>query len=255
MCLVVFAYKYHPRYKLIFAANRDEFYNRPTMQANFWKENSALLAGKDLQAGGTWLGITKDGRFAAITNFRDMKNIKENSPSRGFLTLNFLIGNETIENYYNNLKLSLRDFNGFNLIAGDIDNLHYFSNISSRLEEIPPGIHGLSNALLNTPWPKINQSKEALVQIVQKDKFQIQDLLELLSDGNVGKDEELPDTGIGLDWERVLSSIFIRSDNYGTRSSTVILVDNENNVQFTERTFSGNSMTFKDKVFKFKLTK
>lgn len=253
MCLVVFAYKTHPKYKLIFAANRDEFYNRPSSQAQFWAEYPFLLAGKDLQAGGTWLGITKNGRFAAITNYRDMKNIKENSPSRGFLPLNFLTGKERIENYYKKIKNSLYDYNGFNLIAGDIDNLHYFSNVSNELIKIKNGVHGLSNALLDTPWPKVSKSKDELFKLVRNDKIQTDELLNLLSDTSLAKDEELPDTGIGLSWERALSSILIRSDSYGTRSSTVILVDNENNVQFTERAFSNSDLTFSDKVFNFKL--
>ena len=253
MCLVVFAYKIHPRYKLIFAANRDEFYNRPCEDAKYWDDHPSLLAGKDLQAGGTWLGITKNGRFAAITNYRDMKNIKENSPSRGFLPLNFLTGKEGIENHYNKIKNSLSSYNGFNLIAGDIDNLHYFSSVSNKLIKIKNGLHGLSNALLNTPWPKVNKSKDELFKLVQSDEIQTKELLNLLSDTSPAKDEELPDTGIGLNWERILSSILIRSDNYGTRSSTVILVDNENNVQFTERTFSDSDMTFTDTEFNFKL--
>jgi uncharacterized protein with NRDE domain len=253
MCLVVFAYKAHPKYKLLFAANRDEFYNRPSSQAQFWAEYPFLLAGKDLQAGGTWLGITQDGRFAAITNYRDMKNIKETSVSRGFLPLNFLTGKEGIENYYKKIKNSLSNYNGFNLIAGDIDNLHYFSNVSNELIKIKNGVHGLSNAMLDTPWPKVNKSKGELFKLVRNDKIQTNELLNLLSDTFPARDEELPDTGIGLNWERALSSILIRSDNYGTRSSTVILVDNENNVQFTERTFSDSDPTFTDKAINFKL--
>src|SRR3970040_961835 len=128
MCLIVFANNVHPKYKLIFAANRDEFYERPTTSAEFWKDHTELLAGKDLQAGGTWMGITKKGKFAAITNFRDLKNHKPEAPSRGKITLNFLINNDQPEEYYSSLKPELNSFNGFNLIFGNIDELYYFSN-------------------------------------------------------------------------------------------------------------------------------
>ncbi len=127
MCLIVFANSILDDYKLIFAANRDEFYNRPSEQAEFWKEHPDLLAGKDLQAGGTWMGITKQGKFAAITNFRDLKNHRNDAPSRGNLTLDFLVNDVTPEEYYNKLKPTLADYNGFNLILGYVDELFYFS--------------------------------------------------------------------------------------------------------------------------------
>ena len=128
MCLIVFANNFIEDYKLVFAANRDEFYERPSEQAEFWTEHPDLLAGKDLQAGGTWLGITKQGKFAAITNFRDLKNHKKDAPSRGNLTLDFLVNEIEAEEYYNNLKPTLNNFNGFNLLLGDVDQLYYFSN-------------------------------------------------------------------------------------------------------------------------------
>ena len=151
MCLIVFANKVHPKYKFIFAANRDEFYDRPTEQADFWKDHSELLAGKDLQAGGTWMGITKGGRFAAVTNYRDLINIKEDAPSRGMLTLDFLNSDIHAEKYYEKLKPSLQDYNGFNLILGSINELFYFSTHTNELEKLEPGIYGLSNATINTP--------------------------------------------------------------------------------------------------------
>ena len=160
MCLVVFAHNSHPNYKFIFAANRDEFYDRPTEQADFWEDQPELLAGKDLKADGTWMGITKSGKFAAITNYRDLSNIKEDAPTRGMLVTNFLIGNLNSEEYYNSVKGELSKYNGFNLILGDIDNLYYFSTHTEGLRKLDPGVHGLSNAVLDTPWPKVEKSKK-----------------------------------------------------------------------------------------------
>jgi uncharacterized protein with NRDE domain len=154
MCLIVFANNISDDYKLIFAANRDEFYDRPTEQADFWDEHPDLLAGKDLQAGGTWLGITKKGKFAAITNFRDLKNIKNDAPSRGNLTLNFLLSDISPKEYYDKLKPTLNNYNGFNLLFGFVDDLQYFSNKTEGLKKLESGIHGISNAVLNTPWQK-----------------------------------------------------------------------------------------------------
>ena len=152
MWLIVFANNFLEDYKLIFATNRDEFYNRPSEQAEFWKEHPDLLAGKDLQAGGTWMGITRQGRFAAITNFRDLKNHRTDAPSRGKLTLDFLINDSSPEEYYNRLKPTLNDFNGFNLLLGSVDELYYFSNKTEELQKLESGIHGISNAVLDTPW-------------------------------------------------------------------------------------------------------
>ncbi len=253
MCLIVFAYKHHPKYKFIFAANRDEFYDRPSEQAAFWKEHPYLLAGKDLKAGGTWMGITKQGRFAAVTNFRDMRNIKEDAPSRGKLTLDFLTGSLSAEEYYNKIKPALNSYNGFNLILGTVDDIYYFSTHTEGLQKLEPGIYGLSNAVLNTEWFKVKRSKKFLSNILKQDEIHPWELLSLLNDPVKAKDEELPDTGIGLEWERVLSSIFIQSENYGTRCSTAVIVDNENNVRFAEKTFFGSPGVFSNKDYSFKL--
>jgi len=253
MCLIVFAYNAHPKYKFIFAANRDEFYDRPTEQANYWKDHPELLAGKDLQAGGTWMGITKQGRFAAVTNYRDLKNIKEDAPSRGKLTLDFLIDNISAEKYYEKIKPALQDYNGFNLILGSVDELFYFSTHTNGFEKLEPGIYGLSNATLNAEWYKVKKSKNILAGLLKHDKVHPWELLNLLNDTRTAKDEELPDTGVGKEWEKVLSSIFIQSPNYGTRCSTAVVVDIENNVRFAEKTFYGNQGAFSNKDYKFKI--
>jgi uncharacterized protein with NRDE domain len=253
MCLIVFANNFHPNYKLIFAANRDEFYDRSTKEAEFWKDNPELLAGMDLQAGGTWMGITKQGRFAAITNFRDLKNYKEEAPSRGKITLDFLTNNIQPEEYYNSLKPDLNGFNGFNLIFGTIDELFYFSNKSGGLQKLEPGIHGISNALLNTPWPKVEKVKRQLEVLLKQNEVHPWEVMSILYDTLKAKDENLPDTGVGIELERMLSPVFISSERYGTRCSTVVIVDYDNNVQFVEKTYHSGIGTFSNKEFKFEI--
>ena len=255
MCLIVFANNVHPKYKLIFAANRDEFYNRPSEQAKFWEDYPNLLAGKDLQAGGTWLGITKEGRFSAITNFRDLKNHRNDAPSRGKLTLDFLVSSISPEDYYNNLKPTLDDFNGFNLLFGSVDKLYYFSNKTTELQKIESGIHGISNAILDTPWPKVEKSKKLLQNLIEKDDIHPWEVLNILDDSMIAKDAELPDTGVGMELERILSPIFIKSEKYGTRSSTVVMVEKNKNVTFVEKTYFANTGRFSNKEFNFTIEK
>jgi len=255
MCLIVFAKDLHPKFKLIFAANRDEFYNRPSEQAEFWSEHPHLLAGKDLQAGGTWLGITKQGRFAAITNYRDLKNLKTNAPSRGLLTLNYLTSNISPEDYYKKLQPKLNDFNGFNLLIGTIDELFYFSNMTDGIKKIEQGLHGISNAILDTPWPKVEKGKQQLKNLLQHDDLHAWEVIDILKNSTQAKDEDLPDTGVGLEMERMLSPIFIRSEKYGTRCSSVVMVDKDNNVKFVEKFFFDGIGHFSNREFKFRIEK
>lgn len=251
MCLIIFANNFLDDYKLIFAANRDEFYNRPSEQAEFWNNYPDLLAGKDLEAGGTWMGITKQGRFAAITNFRDLKNHRNDAPSRGNLTLDFLMSDIHPEEYYNKLRPSLNEFNGFNLILGTVEELFYFSNKTEGLRMLEPGIHGISNAILDTPWPKVEKSKIQLQRLIEYKKIHPWEVLNILDDTSPAKDEELPDTGVGLELERMLSPIFIKSEKYGTRSSTIVTVDKLNNVRFVEKTYFANTGRFSNRDFNF----
>ena len=253
MCLIVFANNYHPKYKLIFAANRDEFYNRPSSAAGFWKENSEILAGRDLQAGGTWMGITKKGKFAAITNFRDLKNHRNDAPSRGKLTLDFLANHFYPEEYYSLLKSDLNKFNGFNLILGNIDELYYFSNKNEELKKLEPGIHGISNAVLNTPWPKVEKSKKQLKALLGQNEIHPHEVMNILYDKNKAADDMLPDTGVGIELERMLSPVFIKSEKYGTRCSTVVLVDRDNTVLFIEKSYLPEEDEFSTIEFNFKL--
>ena len=253
MCLVVFAHNSHPNYKFIFVANRDEFYDRPTEQADFWKDQPDLLAGKDLKAGGTWMGITKSGKFAAITNYRDLSDIKEDAPTRGLLVTNYLLSNLSSGEYYNSIKGDLKKYNGFNLMLGDIDNLYYFSTHIEGLRKLDHGVHGLSNAVLDTPWPKVEKSKKHFLKLVKHEEIHAWELLSLLTDTRKANEKDLPDTGVGTEWEKVLSSVFIQSPHYGTRCSTAILIDNNNTVRFAEKTFFGNLGAFSNKDYNFKI--
>lgn len=255
MCLIVFANNVHPNYKLIFAANRDEFYNRPSEQADYWIEHPDLLAGKDLQAGGTWFGITKQGKFAAITNYRDLKNHRNDAPSRGKLTLDFLINDISPEEYYKKLKPTIQEYNGFNLLFGHVDELFYFSNKTESLQKIQAGIYGISNAILDTAWPKVEKSKRKLKNLIEQKNITPSEILNLLDDTSVAKDEELPDTGVGLELERMLSPVFIKSDKYGTRSSAVVTVDKYNNVRFVEKFFYDGIEKFTNKEYTFTINK
>jgi uncharacterized protein with NRDE domain len=255
MCLIVLSYKTHPIYKLIFAANRDEFYERPTRPADFWEEHKGLLAGKDLKEGGTWLGITTKGKFAAITNYRDFNNIKKNASSRGHIVTDYLTQNIPVEKFAQKLILTSDEYNGYNFFFGGIDSLSYFSNETNKLEEISPGIHGLSNHLLNTPWPKVERSKRIFNEIIKENNLNIENIFTLLMDRFAPPDEELPDTGVGIEIERLSSTIFISSAVYGTRSSTIVLIDKNDEAIFIERTYEPGTTSWNERHFNFKIEK
>lgn len=236
MCLILFAYEEHPRYRLILAANRDEFYERPTAPAAFWEDDSGVLAGRDLRNGGTWLGITRTGRVAAVTNYRGPRDEhRPEAPSRGALVASFLRGREAPDAYLLRLALNADRYNGFNLLVGDVQRLCYFSNREHEVRRLEAGIYGLSNGLLDTPWPKVEAGRAALGHAIRR-PFGPDTLLDLLADTTTAPDEALPDTGVGPEWERVLSARFIESAAYGTRSSTVLLVGYDGEVTLVERT-------------------
>lgn len=244
MCLIIFAKDAHPRYKLILTANRDEFDARPTAPAAFWSDAPDILAGRDLAAGGTWLGITTNGRFAAVTNYRD-SSAPAGEKSRGDLTKNFLTGEETAQNFLREIERGKKDYSGFNLLVGDFgtskSELFYFSNRGEKPQKLSGGIYGLSNHLLDTAWHKVEQSKAAFTEILQSnDEIPPAGLFAVLADRRVAPNEKLPETGVGIERERILSPAFIETDGYGTRSSTVLTVERDGRVRFTEKTFVGN---------------
>lgn len=233
MCTLLFSYGNHPKYKLILAANRDEFYARPTQEAHWWKDQPNILAGRDAQAGGTWLGITKQGRIAAITNYRKFPHEKGYPTSRGALVIDFLTSDCSPHEYLQQLEKTRDEFDGYNLIFGTTLGLYYFSNRSAQNGPVYAGIHGLSNHLLNTPWPKVEYGKTQLDSLIT-DEWNEDQLFRLMKRTTQAPDEMLPQTGVGLEWERQLSPLFIEMDNYGTRVTTLVLIDNEGKVKFKE---------------------
>lgn len=245
MCLIVFAYDCHPDYRLILAANRDEFYRRPTAAAGFWADCPGVLAGRDLEAMGTWLGITESGRFAALTNYRDPAAHKADARSRGELVQAYLCGRLSPGEYLAGVREGGCLYNGFNLLVGDAGSLLYYSNRSGAIETVTAGIHGLSNRLLDTPWPKVERAKAHLAECVAASGAAPEPLFTLLADRSAATDNELPDTGVGLAWERLLSPVFIASPDYGSRSSTVLAIDRHGRVDFYERNWpEGRTLSF-----------
>jgi uncharacterized protein with NRDE domain len=237
MCLILFAWHSHPDYPLVLAGNRDEFYARPTAPAGFWEDQPQILGGRDLEQGGTWLGIRRSGRFAAVTNYRDGRAMRRGTRSRGGLVSGFLTSPLAPVEYLQQVHQQRAAYDGFNLLAGTLDGLFSYSNRSEQLTEVEPGVHGLSNHLLDSPWPKVERGKAALGQLQDRNREAlIEHLLTVLVDRAPSPDHQLPDTGIDLERERMLSPAFIATPNYGTRCSSVLLIDTSGGVSFTERT-------------------
>ena len=225
MCLIIFAWKVIPGMPLIMAANRDEFYARPAAHADWWNDHPKIYAGRDLQGGGTWLGVTRDGRFAALTNVRAPSERRTDAPTRGQLVADYLAGNMSPQDYIAQIRPGCKAYNGFNLVLGDAHTLIWFSNRGDgdarNGQPLEPGIYGLSNALLDAPWPKVLKTKaqfaSLLCQGAPDDAY-----FDMLADTTRAPDFRLPDTGVPLDLERVLSAVCIETPGYGTRTSTVV---------------------------------
>jgi uncharacterized protein with NRDE domain len=252
MCLIVFAYNCHPDYSLILGANRDEYHDRPTEQAGFWSDAPHILAGRDTQAGGTWLGVTIDGKLAAVTNYRDPHRQVIDPPSRGTLVAGFLQDPlVTPEEFKGILNRDGHLYDGFNLLYGSSNELYYFTNRGGSSGPIMPGIHGLSNHLLDTRWPKVSIARSRLKTILQQKNVDPEQIFEALSDPAHFADGVLPDTGIGPERERLLSPVFIANEHYGTRSTTVLKIDRSGRVTFTERVFDRFQVTLATHRFSF----
>jgi uncharacterized protein with NRDE domain len=224
MCLILVVWRGQPTYPCVIAANRDEFYARATQPAHWWSDDPHILAGRDLVAGGTWLGVTRTGRFAALTNYRAPRQKWTDAPSRGALVKNILDSGASVEEELAHLRRVSADYNDFNVLFSDGERLGVYESVRREGRELGPGIYGLSNHLLDTPWPKVQRAKAGL-QAALGDLTDPGAILALLRDDMRASDEHLPRTGVSLDWERLLSSAFIRGTDYGTRCSTVIRVD------------------------------
>ncbi|MBU0504425.1 MAG: NRDE family protein [bacterium] len=254
MCLISFIYKIHPQYKLILVSNRDEFRGRKTKPAGFWQKQPQLLAGMDVEHQGTWLGVTKQGRFSAITNFRDgPRNTLPQENSRGHLVRDYLLGNKNPFTYLFNFSDNAGDYEPFNLLVGDKDRLCFYSNKERQIWELEAGVYALSNHLLNTPWPKTQTLKEFMEYQAGEWEVDVEKIFNFMLDTKEPDDDKLPDTGVGIEWERRMSPLFVTGEDYGTVSSTVILWDNDDNIYFAERTYRGDSKKFALKEFKFKI--
>lgn len=234
MCLIVVGWRVHGDYPLVVAANRDEFHARPTAFAGRWRDFPQLVGGRDLEAGGTWLGVSDGGRFAAVTNVRE-PGMAKGARSRGELTANFLSSSMSALTYARGLAPA--DYSGFNLLLGDGESLVYASNRDGEARVLPPGVYGLSNHVLDTPWPKLVRARErftaALAALPGESAF-----FELLEDRDIMPDELLPATGVSLEWERRLSAIFVQSEAYGTRASTLVRVAADGSAILSERSFA-----------------
>ncbi len=251
MCLILFAYQSHPEFPFILAANRDEYLNRPTEKLSFWEESPGLVGGRDLKSGGTWLGVSMSGRLAAVTNYREPGNEVSGAPSRGLLVKDFLMSDLSPSSFLDRIAEDAFEYNGFNLLVWENSKSAYFSNRSGKPgTPISAGIHGISNDLLDTPWPKVEVGMRMLRDLIESGRLNSQTMLDMLSSRESAPDDRLPDTGVGIKMERVLSPMFIRAAGYGTRSSSTILIDNDSIISFVERTYDydgniANTVEFK----------
>jgi len=260
MCLLVFAWHAHPDYPLILAGNRDEFYTRRTRPAAWWGQAVSLLAGRDEEAGGTWFGITRRGRIAALTNVRAPGERNPHAPSRGALVVAALQAPERIDRWLDRHAHRTPVFNGFNLLAGDvmpregeaIGSLHYYSNrVDETARPLAPGVYGLSNAFLDTPWPKVTRAVGRFACSIAN-RVSVEDMLTVMGDRERARETELPATGVPLDWERALSSVQIRANGYGTRATTIVTVRADGLVNLFERSFDATDPEqWSDRHFEF----
>jgi len=264
MCLILIGWQSHPDFPLVIAANRDEFYSRRTRPAAWWGQSVSILAGRDEEAGGTWLGINRRGRVALLTNVRAPQERNSRAPSRGLLVLSALQSLGLLGQWTKESARAGQSFNGYNLLVGEplpapargIEAQMLFTGNrdpggTEEPRALAPGIYGLSNALLDTPWPKVTRGVAAFAcQLANR--IDIDALLRIMANRELARDVELPHTGVPLDWERALSAIQIRAKGYGTRSTTILTVRRDGTVHFLERAFASDEPEqFTDRRFEF----
>jgi len=249
MCLVVFAWKSHPDYKLILAANRDEFHGRPSQEAHWWPDLPDVLAGRDLQAGGTWLATARSGRFAAVTNYREQQRAQAGLRSRGEIVTNFVSTDVDAMTFISTFADDI--YAGVSILAADQENICYTSNRGDEPVSLEPGIYGLSNASLDTPWSKLTRSKDALTALIDAEKVNNTTLLRLLGDRTPAASSVVESGELPFKLARTLTAPFIVADTYGTRCSTVLLMSNDGRVDFCERRFAADGTVSGDSNFSF----
>lgn len=242
MCLILLAWKNAPGTRLIVAANRDEWFARPANPVTYWNDHPSILAGRDRQAGGTWLGVSRTGRFAALTNFRNPSGMRSDAPSRGELVAEFLSGDASAEDFMRSLQSRAPAYNGFSLLASDEKRMFCYSNHDHGMTEVTPGVHGLSNHLLDTPWPKVVKGCAKLAELDQR-PFNADDYLALMDDSVPTAERDLPGTGVDAESERRLSSLRILAGDYGTRCTSVVRITDTGVLEFSERTYRADGST------------
>ncbi len=253
MCLIVIAWRVHPDYPLVVLANRDEYHARPTAMANWWSDQPSLLAGRDLDAGGTWLGVTGDGRFAALTNYRDPARLRTGVPSRGHLIPQLLADSAPVQHSLEELARTSAQYNAFSLLISDGTQLAVYESVRGQGRELGPGIYALSNHLLDTPWPKVVLSNSRLADALQRAGRPLDDarLLALLRDRTPAPVEALPQTGISEQRERQFSSAFICAPDYGTRSSSIVTMQTGGHVRFRELSWDATGAPAGEVLYRF----
>jgi len=253
VCLAVLAVDAHPRYAVVLAANRDEFHARATEAAHWWAptRGAPILAGRDRVAGGTWLGVDQRGRYAFVTNVREPGRHDPAAPSRGALVPRVLEDTRPIEDAVSAAIGDSARYNGFNLLAGEGLHAAWGSNRVDAIRELGAGVYGVSNAALDTPWPKLVRTRAALGAWAARGDAGIESLFALLADRTPATPDEMPHTGVTAQWERMLSSPFIVAPQYGTRCSTIVLIDHAANVHFVERSFDAHGVASGEVEYRF----
>ena len=249
MCLVVLAFRVSDDNPVVLAANRDEFHARPTREARWWPNAGDILAGRDLEAGGTWLGVHRTGRFATVTNYRDADAASRDHASRGRLVKDFLASDQAPLDYLRSIDGDA--FAGFNLLVGDTQAVGYLSNRGGGLRELPPGIYGLSNATLDTPWEKVERSKARLAAMVASRRVSDTALMDLLGDGDRGPASEVRDERLPFDIAHAITAPFIVTREYGTRCSTIVRAESSGRWHFLERRFGPQGAATGDSRYSF----
>jgi len=253
VCLILVGWKAHRDFPLVVAANRDEFHARPTAGAAFWDDTPAILAGRDMECMGTWLGVTRSGKFAAVSNYRDATDTSTGSRSRGLLASSYLGNGDRAPAFVAQIAANRDAYRGFNFLAADRDELWWVSNRASGPQRLAPGIYGVSNHLLDTPWAKVVRGKRRLEQVLDSAPA-MEPLLDLLADTSVAADDELPETGVGQERERSLSALRVVSPAYGTRCSTALMVGHDGWVHFAERSYGAQGEERDTLRYEFRLS-
>lgn len=252
MCLVAFAWKSHPDYRLILAANRDELHTRPSQEAQWWPDRPDILAGRDLQAGGTWLAVSRSGRFATVTNYREHQRVRAGQRSRGEIVTNFVADDVEPQPFV--ASIGDADYAGVSVLVANHEHICYVSNRGDEAQALPAGIYGLGNASLDTPWSKLRRAKKTLRALIDSDNVNSTELLRMLADREPAPTDEIRSSDLPFDLERAISAPFIVSDTYGTRCSTILTIRNDGLVDFVERRFDPDGESTGDSHFRFRIT-